>query len=235
MTILSKEEWLRRKYRRRRFRVMVFLTTVLGISLIVLFLLIKAFTGQYLGRKPKDETIEKTLSNGVEIQTDYLTVNPYSRPGKELKRVKGIVIHYTANPGTSAANNRSYFQGLAKKQTTYASSHYIIGMEGEVLQCIPLTEIAYASNHRNEDTIAIECCHPDKSGEFTEETKETLIALAAALCKEYNLEEKDILRHYDVTGKLCPLYYVEHEEQWVQLKMDIMAKAMELRREEKNK
>lgn len=228
MTILSKEEWLRRKYRRRRFRMIVFLTTLLGISLIVLCLLIKALVGQYQGSKPKNETIENTLLGGITIQTDYLTVNPYSRPGMELKKVKGIVIHYTANPGTSAANNRSYFQGLATKQTTYASSHFIIGLEGEIIQCIPLTEIAYASNHRNEDTIAIECCHPDETGEFTEETKESLIALAAALCKEYKLKEKDILRHYDVTGKLCPLYYVEHEEQWEQLKTDIMERARQL-------
>ena len=91
-----------------------------------------------------------------------------------------------------------------------------------------MTEIAYASNHRNDDTIAIECCHPDKSGQFSEETQESLIALAAALCKEYNLKEEDILRHYDITGKLCPLYYVEHEKQWEQLKKDIMAKANEL-------
>ena len=48
----------------------------------------------------------------LDIQEEFLTVNPYSRPGTELKNVKKIVIHYTANPGTSAQANRDYFEGL---------------------------------------------------------------------------------------------------------------------------
>ena len=36
--------------------------------------------------------------------------------------------------------------------------------------------------------------------------------LLSWLCGEYNLKPKDIIRHYDVTGKLCPIYFVKHEE-----------------------
>ena len=43
---------------------------------------------------------------------DFLTVNEYSRPGDPLTEVKNIFVHYTANPGTSAAQNRSYFEQL---------------------------------------------------------------------------------------------------------------------------
>ena len=76
-----------------------------------------------------------------------------------------IVIHYVGNPGTTAKANRNYFESLSSGETeTYASSHFIVGLEGEVIQCIPLTEIAYASNIRNEDTVAIEVCHPDETG-----------------------------------------------------------------------
>ncbi|HWT76315.1 MAG TPA: peptidoglycan recognition family protein, partial [Mobilitalea sp.] len=171
----------------------------------------------------------ETLSNGEVIQIHYLTPNPYSRPQTKLRRVKGVVVHYTANPGTSADNNRSYFEGLKTKKTTYASSHFIIGLEGEVIQCIPLTEESYASNDRNNDTISIECCHPDETGAFNQETYDSLVALTAALCIEYNLESEDVIRHYDVTGKLCPLYYVEHEDAWITFKSDVMNKVETLR------
>ncbi|SHO52106.1 peptidoglycan recognition protein family protein [Anaerocolumna xylanovorans] len=155
------------------------------------------------------------------ITENLLTPNPYSRSEEPLKKVKGIVIHYTANPGTSAEANRNYFENLKSQRETSASSHFIIGLEGEILQCIPLDEISFASNDRNVDTISIECCHPDATGKFNEKTYASLVALSAWLCSKYRLDEKDILRHYDITGKLCPLYYVKHEDAWNTLKENI--------------
>ena len=32
-----------------------------------------------------------------------------------------------------------------------------------------------------------------------------------------------VIRHYDVKGKLCPLYYVEHPEAWEQFKAALTA------------
>ena len=100
-----------------------------------------------------------------------------------------------------------------------------VGIEGEVVQCIPTSEWSYASNQRNFDTISIECCHPDDSGEFTDETYNSVVQLAGFLCKRFNLTSDDVIRHYDVTEKLCPLYYVEHEDAWIQMKADIQAYA----------
>jgi len=172
----------------------------------------------------RNETTFDTLSNGIEIQNMYLTPNVYSRPQTELKEVKGVVIHYTANPGTSAQANRNYFENLATLKTTSSSSHFVIGLEGEIIQCIPLNEIAYASNERNEDTISIECCHLDETGKFNEKTYQSLVALVAQLCIEFDLGDEDIIRHYDIRGKKCPLYYVDHEDAWLLLKADISAK-----------
>ena len=142
-----------------------------------------------------------------------------------LKNVDGIVIHYTANPGSTAMQNRDYFENLPETQEAQASSHFVVGIEGEVVQCIPTSEWSYASNQRNFDTISIECCHPDDSGEFTDETYNSVVQLAGFLCKRFNLTSDDVIRHYDVTEKLCPLYYVEHENAWIQMKADIQAYA----------
>lgn len=156
-----------------------------------------------------------------EINEKLLTINEYSRPGTPLNEVNGIVIHYTANPGTSAINNRDYFEGLRISKTTSASSHFIIGINGEIVQCIPLNEIAYATSERNIDTISIECCHKSKDGKFTKETYNSLVQLVSWLLCEYNLKSNSVIRHFDVTGKNCPKYYVEHEDKWEQLKEDI--------------
>ncbi len=52
-----------------------------------------------------------------------------------------------------------------------ASSHFIIGLEGEIVQEIPIYEVAYAtSKEKNKDTVSIECCHPDETGKFNDQT-----------------------------------------------------------------
>jgi N-acetylmuramoyl-L-alanine amidase len=158
-----------------------------------------------------------------DIDVQLLEINEYSRPGIESDPITGIVIHYTANPGSSAQNNRDYFEGLKDSHETSASSHFVIGMEGEIVQCVPTWELAYASNGRNHDTVSIECCHPDETGKFTDATYKSVIQLTAWLCKKYNLTEQEVIRHYDVTGKNCPKYYVEHEEEWELFKGDVKA------------
>ena len=158
------------------------------------------------------------------ITEELLTVNPYSRPGELLEHVNAVVIHYIGNPGTSAEQNRSYFQGLADSGATSASSNLIVGLEGETLLCVPLNEVAYCSNSRNADTISIEFCHPDDTGEPTAETYEALVRLTAWLCDLYGLDpEEDVIRHYDVIGKECPRYYVRNEDAWLRFKQDVSA------------
>ena len=155
------------------------------------------------------------------VTADLLEENAYSRPGIPLKQVKGIVVHYVGNPGTTAEQNRSYFASLAQTHETHASAHFVIGLEGEILQCVPLDEMAYCSNDRNGDTISIECCHPGEDGAFTQETYDALVKLCRFLIRHYRLHKGDVIRHYDVTGKLCPLYYVEHQEAWDRFLTDI--------------
>ena len=151
------------------------------------------------------------------VQEDLLPSIIGSRNGLKLVAVKNIVVHYVGNPDTTAKQNRDYFA----QPTTTVNSHFIIGLDGEVIQCVPLYERSCATNHRNKDTISIEVCHPDESGKFNNATRESLVKLIVWLCETCDLEAKDVIRHYDVTGKLCPLYYVENEDAWLDLLNEI--------------
>lgn len=199
------------------------------ISGVAVFILFVGALISYVWQKQTAANTQQTAATAMShlsIEKDLLTPNEYSRPQIKLKKVKGVVVHYTANPGTDAIDNRNYFNNLKesnkqRKKSIYASSHFIIGLEGQIIQCIPLDEISYASNDRNKDTISIECCHKDKTGEFNQATYQSLVELVAYLCITYGLEEKDIIRHYDVTGKKCPLYYVEYPDKWNEFKKDV--------------
>ncbi len=236
---------LRKRKRRRkvfiaRFICAFFIFTVAGIAALSMYSVLlkedktdkaeKDSTGfqnviNFFSGGGKNWTAEEMLSmleeKGISCSQEFLTINEYSRPGEELKKVTNIFVHYTANPGTSALNNKSYFQNLAQTHETSASAHFVIGYEGEVVQCIPLDEIAYAVKGRNYDSISIECCYLDKSGKFTEETYETLVEFSAILLENYGLQSTDLRRHYDEGGKLCPKYYVENEDEWERFVEDV--------------
>lgn len=172
-------------------------------------------------RAASAEPVQKIVESPPDYKVDLLEINEYSRPGLTLDKVNAIVIHYTANPGTTAKQNRDYFNGLKDSKQTKASAHFVVGLEGEIIQCIPCNEISYASNDRNGDTISIECCHEDATGKFNQETEDTLVHLTAWLLGRYGLTTEDVIRHYDVTGKKCPLYYVENEEAWENFKQKV--------------
>lgn len=157
------------------------------------------------------------------IDVELLTPNEYSRPQIPIERVQYIAIHYTANPGATAIANRNYFENLANTHDTKVSSHFVVGLEGEVVQCIPTSEMSYATNSRNVDTLSIECCHPDETGKFNDATYDSAVKLTAWLCVRFGLTSENVIRHYDVTGKDCPKYYVENPDAWIQMKADIAA------------
>ncbi len=191
-----------------------------GIAILSLFLFGVLAVRLYLdktGAGPKPGRVLMTDEGKIprpELDVSLLTVNEYSRPAIALEQVKGIVIHYTANPGTGAMANRNYFENLKDTHSTKASSHFIVGLEGEIVQCIPSSEIAYASNARNIDTLSIECCIEDETGKFNQATYDAVIHLTAWLVEHFGLETSDVIRHYDVTGKACPKYFVEFPSAW---------------------
>lgn len=162
----------------------------------------------------------------MEIQDRLLTINPYSRSGEKQNKIQNIVVHWVGNPGSSAIGNRNYFNSLAISHKTYASSHYIIGLNGEIIRCIPEDEVAFhaGSYSMNRKSIGIENCHPDWGGKFTTETYNSLVQICADICRRYSLGVDAIIRHYDVTKKMCPKYYVENEAEWIMLKNDVAKK-----------
>lgn len=196
--------------------------TRVGIVLLIVLFFYFGISKIWAGRNQyRERTGEEIDASRPELDVQLLTVNPYSRPGTKTGKINGIVIHYTANPGSTARQNRDYFEGLKDSHETKASSHFVVGLDGEIVQCIPTWEVAYASNDRNSDTVSIETCHPKKDGKYTKETYRSMVKLTAWLCKKFDLNENDVIRHYDVTGKICPKYFVENEEAWKKFLEDV--------------
>ena len=104
------------------------------------------------------------------------TKNRYSRSGEKQNKIEYIVIHWVANPGSTAMQNRNYFENLRITHEKQASAHYVIGLNGEIIQCIPENEVAFHSGNynMNRKSIGIENCHPDWTGKFNDSTYSTI-------------------------------------------------------------
>ena len=229
---MDNEKARRRKRRSRYLLVALILMEIIlvaaGLAIILLMqsekqedpLLEQEITFEYYTEEK--ETEPSFFVDPPEISEQLLTVNEWSRPGVKIKELDYIVIHYLGNPKTTAQENRDYFESLKDLQNTSMSANYVVGMEGEIIHCIPDDEVAYASNRMNSYSISVENCHPDETGQFTEETYNSLVHLVAYLSEKYGLGRDRIIRHYDVTEKICPKYFVEHEDKWEAFLDDVM-------------
>ena len=187
---------------------------------VLLFVVLLLFFKSVFVRKDPlkvAQKLDETEDYPEWIDVQFIDEGNPSRTGEELDGVNDIVIHYVGNPGTTAQQNRDFYNQAASD----VCSHFVVGMDGEIIMCLPLNEKSEASNDRNHDTISIEVCHPDAEGKFTDASYQSLIKLVDWLMNTFDLDTDNVIRHYDVTGKECPLYYVRHEDAWEQFKEDL--------------
>lgn len=164
-----------------------------------------------------------------EVIESYLTPNRYSRPQIKMSAVKGIVIHWVANPMSSASFNRNFFENKVDITDHRGSAHYIINLDGNVIKCIPEDEMAFhvlakkynkqavrkLGSDPNNCTIGIKCTHVDWNGKMTNKTFASLIKLTAKIVRKYNLNpQRDLYLHYDITGTHCHKWFLDNNEQW---------------------
>ena len=149
--------------------------------------------------------------------------------------IKYIVIHYTANNGDTASGNANYF---ANNRNISASAHYFVD-ENTIWQSVKDTDTAWHcgaksykhSYCRNSNSIGIELCsRKDSKGNyyFKDETVKNAAELTKSLMAKYNVPATNVIRHYDVTGKICPAPMVNDVSLWNKFKGMISAPVKKL-------
>lgn len=157
----------------------------------------------------------------------FMKVNKYGRPGTKRKKTTKIAWHFTGQHDVSAKNTVSYFSNVVANgyrvngRYIYASSHLVMGLSGEVYHIIPFDEIAYTTNDANYYSIGVECATTGLDDHYTDEEYVSMVKTGAWLAQTNNLDpRKDFIRHYDVTRKVCPRYFVNNVKAWEQFKLD---------------
>ena len=144
---------------------------------------------------------------------------------RNTSKIKYIVIHYTGNDGDKAKNNCNYF----KNNVVKASAHYFVDDNGAI-QSVPDHFTAYSVGGKkyaytnpitynkcvNSNSLSIELCDVHKNGvyDFSSKTIENAVNLTKELMRKYNVPIENVIRHYDVVGKVCPKPFVDNTEAW---------------------
>ena len=166
---------------------------------------------------------------------DHIPISKDKRPATKMKPTT-ITIHSTGNPNSTARNERGWLTNPSNNRT--ASWHIVID-EREVIEAIPLNEIAYHSGNRNGNntSIGIEIC---ESGN-REKTLDNAVKLVAKMLHERNWGVDKLRRHYDWSGKNCPrIMSANNWKEWDRFKFNVNKELMLLRQggkvvEDKNK
>ena len=146
--------------------------------------------------------------------------------------IKYLVYHYTANDGDTDEANAKYFHNNVVK----ASAHKFVD-DDSVTISVPDNYVAwhcggglqgskghtYYKKCTNTNSIGIEMCDTKRNGKYevTPKTRTNAIAIGKELVKKYGIKKENIIRHFDVTGKNCPAYFVKDEEAWKKFRDEI--------------
>ena len=146
--------------------------------------------------------------------------------------IKYLVYHYTANDGDTDEANAKYFHNNVVK----ASAHRFVD-DDSVTISVPDNYTAYhcggglqgKNGHKffkictNTNSMGIEMCDTIRNGKYevSPKTRANAIEEGRKIVKKYNIPKSHVLRHYDVTGKNCPAYFVKDEEAWKKFRDEI--------------
>lgn len=160
---------------------------------------------------------------------------------RKLSDVKYLVIHYTGNDGAAAANAR-YFQN----RIVEASAHFFVDDSG-VVQSVPEDYVAWSVGGKkypscaqsgggkwygkctNNNSISVELCDTKRNGryDFSEKTLENAAELCRHLMRKHGIPIENVIRHFDVVGKICPAPFVEDEKAWKGFKERLVEEVVE--------
>lgn len=161
--------------------------------------------------------------------------------------IKYLVFHYTGNDGDTDEANANYFHN----NNVGASAHDFVD-DDSVTHSVPYNYVAWSvgstgwldqgspyanKGHKfwkkctNSNSISVELCDTKRDGKrkLSTKTRQNAIENGAKLMIKYNIPISRVIRHFDVNGKLCPLYWVTNESDWLKFKKELEEKVSELK------
>lgn len=170
--------------------------------------------------------------------TEMLVDNKTVRPYRALKEIRGLVVHYVGCSCRSARQLRNALQNSARE----ASYQYCIDYDtGEIIRCLPENEEAWhvgaskalytakkreicGSENPNRYLVGIECCVPSiEDCKPSAVQRKALAEFCADFLKRHSMSTDKLYLHHDIVEKNCHKWFVEHPDDWLKFKGEVLA------------
>ena len=162
------------------------------------------------------------------MEVKEMLAHPSNFTKGRKQKIQYIVVHYTANNGDTAQGNGKYFSGADRN----TSAHYFVD-EIKIVRSVFDKDTAWHCGAkiyrhkkcRNENSIGVEMCSKkDSNGQYyiNQKTQNNAAELVKWLMKKYDIPIENVLRHYDVTGKLCPEPFAKNQKLWLDFKQKLL-------------
>lgn len=156
------------------------------------------------------------------IKKNLTTIN-FNRGVNKVN--KNLVVHYTGNSTDTAYANTNYFKSINRN----ASAHYFVD-DNNIYQCVEDKDVSWHCGDAlkkgsggsfygkctNYNSIGIEMCCTNS--DVSEKTVSNTIELVKYLMNKYGIPASNVIRHYDVTNKICPAPMVNNPNRWSDFK-----------------
>ncbi len=198
----------------------------------------------------------------IDIEKDFLTPNPYSRPQIPMDYVQTIDVHWSAAMNATAKNLRDGFERQVYLKDNKASYHYSVDWDGAI-QWMPTTEVAWSigafhyfpwilekwGSSPDLHSVGVLLCHRDNEyGQYDRATLNNAVELLSYLCQFHGLHPQTrILMHSQFTGKglrgkdededalPCPRYFISNPNAWQEFLWEIESRTEELEMERRDR
>ena len=124
-----------------------------------------------------------------------------------------IVIHYSGGACVSA---ETLARCLINNNANNVSANYCVD-EKDIICTIPPGYMSFGVTGHNEHIINIETCFKDPAGRFELDTIANLRRVVKKCMRDFGIPPENVVRHYDLTNKKCPWYYVDNPKEWTRL------------------
>lgn len=160
----------------------------------------------------------------INISSRIIDISENTRPNEKIDKIFKIILHHAPIKNKSGIKNRNYINSLKNQDNIFCSYHYIIGLNGEIINIIPENELAIHTGILEFDkhSLGICICY-NENNKISEKTMLSLEKLSIHLIKKYSLDATyDLIRCYDIINRRSPLFFVDNQYCYLDFKEKII-------------
>lgn len=147
----------------------------------------------------------------INVSSRIIDISENTRPNEKIDKIFKIILHHAPIKNKGGMKIRNYINNLKNQDDIFCSYHYIIGLDGEIINIVPENELAIHTGILEFDTHSLGICICYNDDKISKKVLDSLENLSKHLTNKYALDPTyDLIRCYDVINRRSPVFFVDN-------------------------